>query len=89
MGLDDFDIFILPRASVRNDWCFFDAWKRKEEGPMYPVSEAFLQAVQENTRKYYWMGKITTAAGAEYPFTQEDVVKGRDGEPCLQRFCFC
>ena len=43
---------------------------------MYPVSEAFLQAVQENTRKYYWMGKITTAAGAEYPFTQEDIVKG-------------
>ena len=43
---------------------------------MYPVSEAFLQAVQENTRKYYWTGKITTAAGAEYPFTQEDVVKG-------------
>lgn len=23
---------------------------------MYPVSEAFLQAVQENTRKYYWTG---------------------------------
>jgi len=30
---------------------------------MYPVSEAFLQAVQENTRKYYWTGKITTKAG--------------------------
>ena len=43
---------------------------------MYPVSEAFLQAVQGNTRKYYWTGKITTAAGAEYPFTQEDIVKG-------------
>ena len=24
---------------------------------MYPVSEAFLQAVQGNTRKYYWTGK--------------------------------
>ncbi len=24
---------------------------------MYPVSNAFLQAVQENTRKYYWTGK--------------------------------
>lgn len=43
---------------------------------MYPVSEAFLQAVQGNTRKYYWTGKITTAAGAEYPFTQDDIVKG-------------
>lgn len=43
---------------------------------MYPVSEAFLQAVQGNTRKYYWTGKITTVAGAEYPFTQEDIVKG-------------
>ena len=43
---------------------------------MYPVSEMFLQAVQGNTRKYYWTGKITTASGAEYPFTQEDIVKG-------------
>ena len=43
---------------------------------MYPVSEAFLQVVQGNTRKYYWMGKITTMAGVEYPFTQEDIVKG-------------
>ena len=43
---------------------------------MYPVSEAFLQAVQGNTRKYCWTGKITTAAGTEYPFTQEDIVKG-------------
>ncbi len=43
---------------------------------MYPVSEAFLQAVQGNTRKYYWTGKITTVAGVEYFFTQEDIVKG-------------
>ena len=43
---------------------------------MYPVSEAFLQAVQGNTRKYYWTGKITSMAGVEYPFTQEDIVKG-------------
>ncbi len=43
---------------------------------MYPVSETFLQAVQGNTRKYYWTGKITTAEGVEYPFTQEDIVKG-------------
>lgn len=43
---------------------------------MYPVSEAFLQAVKENTRRYYWTGKITTTAGAVYEFTQEDIVKG-------------
>ena len=43
---------------------------------MYPVSEAFLHAVQGNTRKYYWTGKITTTAGLEYPFTQKDIVKG-------------
>lgn len=43
---------------------------------MYPVSEAFLQAVQGNTRKIYWTGKITTVAGMEYSFTQEDIVKG-------------
>lgn len=42
---------------------------------MYPVSETFLRTVQGNTRKYYWTGKITTASGAEYPFTQEDIVK--------------
>lgn len=43
---------------------------------MYPVSEAFLQAVQGNTRNIYWTGKITTMAGVEYSFTQEDIVKG-------------
>ena len=43
---------------------------------MYPVSEAFLQAVQGNTRKYYWTGKITTAGGVEYLFDQEDIGKG-------------
>ena len=43
---------------------------------MYPVSEAFLQAVQGNTRNIYWTGKITTVAGVEYSFTQEDIVKG-------------
>ena len=43
---------------------------------MYPVSEAFLQAVQGNTRKYYWTGKITTVAGVEYAFTPEEIVKG-------------
>ena len=43
---------------------------------MYPVSEAFLQAVQGNTRNIYWTGKITTVAGVEYSFTQEDIVQG-------------
>ena len=43
---------------------------------MYPVSEAFLQAVQENTRSYYWTGKITTKAGVEYAFGAKDIVKG-------------
>ncbi|MBE7727958.1 MAG: hypothetical protein E7244_27320 [Enterocloster citroniae] len=43
---------------------------------MYPVSDAFLQAVQENTRRYYWTGQITTKGGAVYPFGYEDIVKG-------------
>ena len=43
---------------------------------MYPVSEAFLQAVQENTRRYYWTGRITTKAGVEYSFGNKDIVKG-------------
>ena len=43
---------------------------------MYPVSEDFLQAVQENTRTYYWSGRITTTEGAVYDFGPEDIVKG-------------
>lgn len=43
---------------------------------MYPVSEAFLSAVQENTRKYEWSGKIITAKGTVYEFTPKDIVKG-------------
>lgn len=43
---------------------------------MYPVSEAFLVAVQENTRKFYWSGRITTRAGAVYEFGNEEIVKG-------------
>ena len=43
---------------------------------MYPVSEAFLRAVQENTRRYSWTGRITTKGGAVYPFGYEDIVKG-------------
>ena len=43
---------------------------------MYPVSDGFLQAVQENTRKYYWTGKITIKNGVVYEFGAEDIVKG-------------
>lgn len=43
---------------------------------MYPVSEAFLRAVQENTRRFEWHGKITTTAGVVHEFSQEDIVKG-------------
>ena len=43
---------------------------------MYPVGDAFLQAVQENTRRYYWTGEIRTKGGAVYPFGYEDIVKG-------------
>lgn len=42
---------------------------------MYPVSEAFLKAVQSNSRKFYWTGRITTKAGKVYPFGYEDIVK--------------
>ena len=43
---------------------------------MYSVSAAFLQAVQENTRRYYWSGRITTTKGASYEFGADDIVKG-------------
>lgn len=43
---------------------------------MYPVSEAFLQAVQENTRRQKWSGRITTVKGTKYEFTDKDIVKG-------------
>lgn len=43
---------------------------------MYPVSEAFLQAVQENTRRFYWSGRITTKNSTVYEFEERDIVKG-------------
>ncbi len=43
---------------------------------MYPVSGAFLEAVKQNTRRYYWTGRITTKAGRVYEFAPEDIVKG-------------
>ena len=33
----------------------------EEGGHLYPVSNAFLDAVKANTRKYYWTGRITIA----------------------------
>ena len=42
---------------------------------MYPVSNAFLDAVKANNRKYYWTGRITTTAGTVYEFDQDDMVK--------------
>lgn len=43
---------------------------------MYPVSNAFLLAIQENARKYYWTGKITTVGGIAYEFGYQDIIKG-------------
>ncbi|MCD8336239.1 MAG: hypothetical protein LUD18_03015 [Lachnospiraceae bacterium] len=43
---------------------------------MYAVSDEFLEAVQENTRSYYWAGTITTTAGKVYSFDYSDIVKG-------------
>lgn len=43
---------------------------------MYQVSNAFLQAVQENTRRYYWTGRITTKSGTVHEFNEKDIVKG-------------
>ena len=43
---------------------------------MYAVSNAFLEAVKANTRKYYWTGQITTKGGVVYGFDQEDMVRG-------------
>lgn len=43
---------------------------------MYPVSEAFLQAVQENTRRYHWTGRIITKKSGVFEFGADDIVKG-------------
>ena len=43
---------------------------------MYPVSQAFLDAVKGKTRKYYWTGRISTVGGDIYEFGQEDMVRG-------------
>lgn len=43
---------------------------------MYPVSQAFMDAIESNTRKYYWTGTIVTKNKKEYTFGNEDIVKG-------------
>ncbi|XBX05694.1 hypothetical protein QMP26_35675 [Enterocloster clostridioformis] len=43
---------------------------------MYPVSEEFLSAVQENTRNFYWTGRLITKAGVVHEFGNGDIVKG-------------
>lgn len=45
-------------------------------GAVYPVSDAFMQAIKSNTRKYYWTGTITTSDKKTYEFGNEDIVKG-------------
>lgn len=43
---------------------------------MYPVSDEYKAAIQDSTRKFYYSGKIVTAAGTEYNFENKDIVKG-------------
>lgn len=43
---------------------------------MYPVSDAFLKAIQSNSRSYFWTGEITTKRGQKYAFENKDIVKG-------------
>lgn len=43
---------------------------------MYPVSDAFLEEIAKNTRRFRWAGTITTTAGRTYEFTNKDIVSG-------------
>ena len=43
---------------------------------MYPVSEKFLRTINQNARRFYWTGTITTKAGQTYIFENKDIVKG-------------
>lgn len=43
---------------------------------MYPVSQAFQNAIDRNARRYYWTGVITTKGGQEYTFDNENIIKG-------------
>lgn len=42
---------------------------------MYPVSDEFSEKIQDNHRKYYWTGCITTTSGTEYPISYENIIK--------------
>lgn len=56
---------------------FFDVENKDERDVfLYPVSEAFLTAMQENTRSFCWTGRITTKTGAVYEFGNKDIIKG-------------
>lgn len=43
---------------------------------MYAVSDNFLQAIDSNSRNYYWTGSITTKKNRTYAFENKDIVKG-------------
>ncbi len=43
---------------------------------MYPVSDAFKTAIEQNSRKSYWTGTITAKDKKVYEFGNEDIVKG-------------
>ncbi|MBD3948440.1 hypothetical protein I4Q36_05155 [Tuanshanicoccus lijuaniae] len=43
---------------------------------MYPVSEMFQVAIDDNAREYYWSGIITSKFGKPYPFHSNDIVQG-------------
>lgn len=43
---------------------------------MYAVSEQYTNAISDNTRSYFWSGKITTKDQGEFTFTNEEIVKG-------------
>lgn len=43
---------------------------------MYAVSDAFLTAIKQKTRTYYWTGTITTTGNKTYDITASNIVKG-------------
>ena len=43
---------------------------------MYPVSNAFMEMINSNARKYYWTGSILTKTKKEYAFENADILKG-------------
>lgn len=43
---------------------------------MYPVSSRFLEAIQRNTREFYYSGTITSNNNQSYHFDNSNIVKG-------------